>query len=89
MNSIYYFVLEYFILRRLWTMGYMSFNNYKRIISYSTGIYNIYTIRKIFIHLVDKGFFIKKKNEKRSYSYMFIGPSGINTDSQIINNITF
>jgi hypothetical protein len=57
-------------------MGFMSFNHYKQLISYVTGIHNIYTIRKIFIHLVDKGFFIKKKNEKRSYSYMFIGPSG-------------
>ena len=75
MNSVYYFVLEYFILRRFWTMGFMSFNHFKRIISYITGIHNIYTLRKIFVHLVDKGFFIKKKNEKRSYSYQFIGPS--------------
>ena len=86
MNTIYFFVLEYFILRQMWTMGYMSFNNYKKLIGYATGIHNIYTIRKIFIHLVDKGFFIKKKKEKRSYSYMFIGPSNINQETA---NITF
>ena len=78
MDKIYIFVLDYLILRRIWNLGYLSFNNYRRIIAFATGISNIYYLRKIFIHLVEKGFFIKKKNEKRSYTYKFIGPYSLN-----------
>ena len=75
MQEIYEFVLEYFILRQLWDLGYLPFSNYKKIISYATGIHNIYYLRKIFLALCRKGFFIKKKNIKRSYTYKFIGHS--------------
>ena len=74
MEECYKFVLEYLIYRQAWNMGYIPFNCFKQIISYSTGIYNIYYLRKIFVHLVNKGFFIKKKNLKRSYTYRFLGP---------------
>lgn len=74
MEEYYKFVLEYLILRQAWNMDFIPFNCFKQIISYATGIHNIYYLRKIFVHLVDKGFFIKRRNEKRSYSYRFIGP---------------
>tara|TARA_R110000824_G_scaffold750_3_gene4710 strand:- start:6273 stop:6545 length:273 start_codon:yes stop_codon:yes gene_type:complete len=73
MDDIYSFTLEYFIIRQLWNLGYLPFSKYKKIISFATGIYNIYYLRKIFLHLVRKGFFQKKKNVKRSYTYKFIG----------------
>jgi len=73
MQEIYIFVLEYLIHRQAWELGFLSFYKFKKIISYATGIYNIYYIRKIFIHLNNRGFFQKKKNLKRSYMYKFIG----------------
>lgn len=75
MDEVYKFVLEYLILRKAYTFGFIRFNNFRRIIEYATGIYDIYIIRKIFIKLMESGFFIKKKNLKRSYLYRFIGPS--------------
>jgi len=74
MNEVYSFILEYLILRRAWGLGYLPFSNFKKIIEYALGIRNIYYIRKIFIHLRNKGFFIRKKNFKRSYLYKFVGP---------------
>ena len=73
MHELYSFVLEYLILRQAWNLGYLPFSRFKRVISYATGIYNIYYLRKIFIHLNNRGFFQKKKNIKRSYTYKFIG----------------
>tara|TARA_R110000764_G_scaffold22812_4_gene56443 strand:+ start:1339 stop:1596 length:258 start_codon:yes stop_codon:yes gene_type:complete len=73
MQEIYIFVLEYLIMRQAWNLGFLSFSKFKRIISYATGIHNIYYLRKIFIHLQNRGFFQKKKNLKRSYTYKFIG----------------
>lgn len=82
MQELYTFVLEYLILRNAWNLGYLPFSKFKKIISYATGIYNIYYLRKIFIHLQNKGFFQKKKNFKRSYTYKFIG-EGDPTDLKI------
>jgi len=85
MDDIYSFTLEYFILRHAWSLGYLPFSKYKKIISFATGIYNIYYLRKIFLHLVRKGFFQKKRNEKRSYTYKFIGTA----ISEPVNKVNF
>lgn len=77
MNELYSFVLEYLIMRQAWNLGFLSFSKFKRIISYATGIHNIYYLRKIFIHLQNRGFFQKKKNLKRSYTYKFIGEAEV------------
>jgi hypothetical protein len=74
MNDVYAFILEYLILRRAWCLGYMPFSNFKRIIEYALGIRDIYYIRKVFLHLRNKGFFIRRKNMRRSYLYKFLGP---------------
>lgn len=74
MNDVYAFILDYMILRRAWLLGYMPFSNFKRIIEYALGIRDIYYIRKVFIHLRNKGFFIRRRNLKRSYLYKFLGP---------------
>ena len=73
MHEIYSFVLEYLILRQAWNLGYLPFSQFKKIISYATGIYNIYYLRKIFLQLQNRGFLHKKKNLKRSYTYKFVG----------------
>jgi len=79
MNETYAFILEYLILRRAWNLGYMPFSNFKRILEYALGIRDIYYIRKIFLHLKNKGFFIRKRNLKRSYLYKFLGPKSSTT----------
>jgi len=75
MDEVYAFILEYLILRKAWNLGYISFSNFKRILEYALGINDIYYIRKIFLYLKNKGFFIRKRNLKRSYLYKFLGPS--------------
>ena len=81
MQDLYQFILEYLIYRQAWKLGFLPFSNFKRLISFATGISNIYYTRKIFLYLCGKGFFVKKKNIKRSYSYRFIGPHDDETSS--------
>ena len=75
MQVLYQFILEYLIYRQAWKLGFLPFSNFKKLISFATGISNIYYTRKIFLYLCSKGFFVKKKNIKRSYTYKFIGPT--------------
>ena len=72
MQDLYQFILEYLIYRQAWKLGFLPFSNFKRLISFATGI---------FLYLCGKGFFVKKKNIKRSYSYRFIGPHDDETSS--------
>ena len=83
MQLLYQFILDYLVYRSAWNLGFLPFSNYRKIISFATGCSNIYYTRKIFLYLCSKGFFIKKKNIKRSYTYCFIKPIDLDQDKSV------
>ena len=64
-------VIGYCQFKNIQNRGYLKYGYYKRIIGYILDYYNDYFIRKTFLSLVEKGYFIKKKNHKKSYMYLF------------------
>ena len=74
MDKLLLETVKYLIWRGVWSYGFCKFTLFKKIISYHTGITDAYLLRKIFILLIEEGFFEKHKNIKRSYMYKFITP---------------
>tara|TARA_R110000765_G_scaffold260807_1_gene360927 strand:- start:362 stop:655 length:294 start_codon:yes stop_codon:yes gene_type:complete len=69
-------VIKYFNKKSAWTYGFLRYSVIKKSLIHVTKLQKSYLIRKIFIMLVEEGFFIKKKNELvRSYLYKFRNPS--------------
>ena len=64
-------VIGYFHHKHVENLGYLKYGYFRRIIGYVLDYYHEYFIRKIFLSLVEKGFFIKVKNKKKSYKYKF------------------
>jgi len=64
-------VISYFIYKNVEKRGFLKYGFFKRMIAYVLDYHNDYYIRKIFLDLLDKGFFIKQKNSKISYKYKF------------------
>tara|TARA_R100001369_G_scaffold92377_1_gene137105 strand:- start:1644 stop:1928 length:285 start_codon:yes stop_codon:yes gene_type:complete len=64
-------VIKYFQYKQIETLDYLKYGYFKRIMSYVLDNYNDYFIRKLFLKLVDKGWFYRKQNEKKSYLYKF------------------
>lgn len=64
-------VIGYFKFKKIENMGYLKYGYYKRIIQYVIDFYNEYYVRKIFLQLLDEGYFIRIKNHKNSYKYKF------------------
>jgi hypothetical protein len=64
-------VIGYFKFKKIENMGFLKYGYYKRIIQYVIDYYNEYYVRKIFLQLLDKGYFIRIKNHKNSYKYQF------------------
>ncbi len=64
-------VIGYFKFKNIQNRGYLKYGFFKRIIAYILDCYHEYFIRKIFLSLVNKGYFIKVKNYKKSYKYKF------------------
>lgn len=73
MEETLYITVRYLVYRRLGQYGFIKFAVFKKIISYITGINDFYVIRKIFIKLMEEGFFLRTQNVKKSYRYRFIG----------------
>ena len=64
-------VIGYFTWKHIENRGYLKYGFHKRIISYILDSFHEYFIRKTFLSLVDKGYFIKQKNHKQRYIYKF------------------
>ena len=74
MEEALYITVRYLVYRRLGQYGFIKFAVFKKIISYITGINDFYIIRKIFIRLMEEGFFLRNTyGSKKSYRYKFIG----------------
>jgi len=65
-------ILNYFFKKKMFNLGFLKFGFFQRKIKY---IYKYelsdYEVRKIFNYLVEKDYFNKIKNKKRSYLYEF------------------
>ena len=68
-------VVEYFKFKEVENLNFLKFGYFKRIISYVLNCHSDYYIRKLFLSLVEKNYFEKKKNLKQSYLYKF-NPEG-------------
>ena len=64
-------IIAYCNFKNIQNRGFLKYGYYKRIIAYILDYYNDYFIRKTFLSLIEDGYFIKKKNIKKSYIYMF------------------
>lgn len=77
-------VLAYFNYKHIENLKFLKYGYFKRLISYILDIHNTYLIRKIFLSLVEQDYFIKLKNIKKSYIYMFNPTGKINNKKEII-----
>tara|TARA_R110000803_G_scaffold32572_1_gene71663 strand:+ start:76 stop:363 length:288 start_codon:yes stop_codon:yes gene_type:complete len=83
-------VVGYLKFKKIQDLGFLKYGHYKRIISYVLDCFNDYYIRKLFLSLIDKGYFIKRKNLKKSYNYEF-NPNGsdVSTPIKIIHDASY
>lgn len=81
-------VINYLLNKQAHNLGFIRYSLFKKMIVYITKIKSLYQIRKIFLHLVDKKIFIKKKNDKKSYLYKFYNPNEAKVEKKSIT-ITF
>ena len=77
-------ILKYFNRKEVWSYGYIRYNIFKKIILHITKISNNYDLRKIFLYLLDQDLFIKKKNNVRSYMYLFKNPNAPRVENKTI-----
>lgn len=78
-------VLAYFNYKHIENLNFLKYGFFKRLISYILDIHNTYFIRKIFLSLVQQNYFIKKKNIKKSYMYLFNPTGNICSKKEIID----
>ena len=64
-------ILSYLKYRKIENMGFLKYSNFCAIFCYILNNYDKAYCRKLFIKLVRNKYFIKKKNVKRSYTYMY------------------
>lgn len=61
MNMLSRRVIKYLKSKDLNSFGFIKYSYFKRLISHITNTNNNYELRKIFLHLVDTKYIIKKK----------------------------
>jgi len=81
-------VINYLLNKQAHNLGFIRYSLFKKMIVYITKIKSLYQIRKIFLNLVDKKIFIKKKTDKKSYLYKFYNPNEAKVEKKSIT-ITF
>jgi hypothetical protein len=64
--------------------GYLKYCVFKRTISHAIKTDSEYSLRKVFMCLVEYGFIEKKKNKRRSYNYIFVNPNKKKNNSKYI-----
>lgn len=68
-------IIAYLDYRKIYNMGFLKYSHFCPIFCYILNNYNKEYVRKIFIKLVRLGYFVKKQNQKRSYTYLYISKS--------------
>jgi uncharacterized protein YfkK (UPF0435 family) len=65
-------VVTYFNKTKVFNQGFLKYGMFSKKIKYALDdLTSDYQTRKIFSELLERGYFNKKKNEKRSYLYQF------------------
>lgn len=65
-------LVEYFNKKKYYDGGFLRYSFWYNRIKYFLGnSYTKYEVRKLFIDLLEKEYFISKKNKIRSYTYQF------------------
>ena len=65
-------VVDYFNKKNVSKQGFLKYGMFSKKIKYALNdLISDYQARKIFSELLERGYFNKKKNEKRSYLYQF------------------
>ncbi len=54
-------IINYLDKKKAWELGFIRYNLFKKMIMHITKIRSLYSVRKIFLHLVNKEIFLKKK----------------------------
>ena len=67
MNS----VIGYMKHKNAENRGFLKYGYFKRLICYILDFHKDYYIRKIFLKMVRKGYFIKKENDQKTFRYKF------------------
>ena len=68
-------VIKYMIRKEIWTHGFIRYNILKKMIKFITKINNNYELRKLFLYMLEKEVFLKRKTNVRSYLYKFKNPN--------------
>tara|TARA_R100000935_G_C2775128_1_gene139317 strand:+ start:572 stop:856 length:285 start_codon:yes stop_codon:yes gene_type:complete len=81
MNS----VIGYMKHKNAETRGYLKYGYFKKLICYILDFHKDYYIRKIFLKMVNKGYFIKIKADTKSFKYKF-NPNPKILEKEKVNN---
>ena len=68
-------VIKYMVRKEIWSHGFIRYNILKKMIKFITKINNNYELRKLFLYMLDKEVFLKRKTNVRSYLYKFKNPN--------------
>ncbi len=68
-------VIKYMIRKEIWSHGFIRYNILKKMIKFITKINNNYELRKLFLYMLEKEIFLKRKTNVRSYLYKFKNPN--------------
>ncbi len=64
-------IIGYLKHKKAETRGFLKYGYYKKLISYILDYHKEYYIRKIFLKLAKKGYFIKSKVDHKVFKYKF------------------
>ncbi len=68
-------VIKYMVRKEIWSHGFIRYNILKKMIKFITKINNNYELRKLFLYMLEKEIFLKRKTNVRSYLYKFKNPN--------------
>jgi len=81
MNSI----IGYMKHKNAENRGFLKYGYFKKLIIYILDFHKDYYIRKIFLKMVKKGYFIKHNNEEKTFRYKFNPNPEIKIEPEINN----
>lgn len=80
-------IVNYFIFKNMENRGFVRYGYFKRLITYILDLHHKeYYVRKLFLKLNRKGYFIKKETERKSFLYKFNPNPNEEEEEEEINN---
>tara|TARA_R110000803_G_scaffold166413_2_gene229755 strand:+ start:721 stop:1005 length:285 start_codon:yes stop_codon:yes gene_type:complete len=78
-------VIGYMKHKNATNRGFLKYGYFKRLICYILDFHKDYYIRKIFLKMCKKGYFIKSEGDKKTFKYKFNPNPEIQYKKEIIN----